>query len=101
MKIKSLDTPYIPLGEDLNIALDVLKTINTNIIEEDEKGTKSYKAIGDNFEIAVYETDGKVSSVWYNDPLGRGIPFGKKKKIDLYLQRYGKSKNWEKRMKNE
>ena len=50
--------------------------------------------------MAVYESDGKVSSVWYNDPTGRDVIFGKKKKIALYLQRYGIARDWEKRMNN-
>ena len=51
-------------------------------------------------EVALYETDKVVSSVWYNDPFGRDSPAGREAKVTAYLSRYGSIDSWEQRMDN-
>ena len=100
LKIKSLQSPHIPLGLSLCDALDILKSVSPDIIEEVENDEKSYRVNCPDFDMAIYETDGKVTSVWYNDPTGRNLLFGTRRKISLYLNRYGDPKGWKKTMNN-
>ena len=66
--------------------------------EEMDGGTRSVRVNLRQFQMAVYETEGIVSSVWYNDPAGRLTSFGRRKKIDLYLQRFTVNGEWEPRL---
>ena len=97
---KSIETPHVPLGIDIEDALEILQSVSLKIIKEDIDGELSYRINADHFDMAIYENNGIVSSVWYNDPSGRLTPFGKKRKIKLYLSRYGDINFWEKRMNN-
>ncbi len=67
----------------------------------EEDGEIFYKAKCHQYELGVYEQDGIVNSVWYNDSCGRLTTLGKQRKIDLYLCRYAPLKNWERRMSND
>lgn len=95
-----IETPHVPLGIPISDALDILKNAKDDISKTVEDEEVSYKISTEFFEVAVYEKNGIASSVWYNDPTGRLTFFGKRKKIKLYLARYGQSSNWEKRMNN-
>lgn len=97
---KSIDTPHVPLGIDLKEALEILNSVNTDIEEETVNDELSYRVRSGCFDMAVYVKEGKVSSVWYNDQTGRLTPFGRKRKIELYLERYGDIRSWEKRLNN-
>ena len=97
---KSIETPHVPLGIDIEEALEILKSVTPKVSKENIDGELSYRINSDYFDMAIYENHGKVSSVWYNDPSGRLTPFGRKRKINLYLNRYGDINFWEKRMNN-
>ena len=97
---KSIITPHIPLGVSLEAGLKILKSVSQEIEKDTDEDQTFYKIQGENYEMGFYEDEGKVTSTWYNDWAGRFTPFGKKKKISLYLQRYGIKKNWEKGINN-
>lgn len=100
-----LITPFIPLGIKLEEGLEIIKPLG-EIIETNENvhsfNEHSFRVNTEYFEIAIYEKDGLINSVWYNDPLGRekGEPADLMAKIELYLKRYGDYKNWEFRNDN-
>ena len=97
---KSIETPHVPLGIDIEKALVILKSVSPKVAKEEIDGELSYRINSNYFDMAIYENNSKVSSIWYNDPSGRLTPFGKKRKIKLYLNRYGDINFWEKRMNN-
>ena len=95
-----INTPHVPLGIPLADAIDILKSIGGDVIQENDETEVSYRVDTEEYSIAIYEQNGLVSSVWYNDPAGRLLNLGKRKKINMYLARYTSKGNWEKRMNN-
>lgn len=94
-----LTSPHVDLGSPISEALGILKGVGTLKLVENKKENE-YRVSSSSLGVAVYETNGLVSSVWYNDPLGRLWPKGKALKINLYLSRYGSLENWEPRLNN-
>lgn len=97
---KSIVAPHVPLGIEIEDALIILKSVSPEIMKEETDGELVYRVNSKAFRMAVYEVDKKVSSVWYDDSSGRHTPYGRKRKIKLYLNRYGDMGLWEKRMDN-
>lgn len=94
-----IDTPHIPLRLDLQEGMDILKSTGYKVIEE--TGTEHlFKVTTPSFSVAIYAKENEVSSVWYDDPVGRNSAASKEKKVELYLIRYGSLSNWELRMDN-
>ena len=93
-------TPHIPLGITLEEGLQILKSVSSEVLKDQEEDTNFYRVNGEDFDFGFYEQNGQVTSTWYNDSSGRLTPFGKKKKIALYLERYGVKDNWEKGLNN-
>lgn len=75
---KELSTPVIPLGIPIEEGLKILATIGAPEIEKDKQEI-SYRVNTPEFDVAIYEKEGAVKSVWYNDPLGCIWMFGKKR----------------------
>ena len=96
---KKLFSPKIELGISLEKGLKILSRLG-NPIEELEGKEVSYRVNSSEFDVAIYETDGIVTSVWFNDSLGRIWAKGKAMKIRLYLARYGNPDDWELRIDN-
>lgn len=94
-----LFTPVIPLGISIQDGLQILNTLAETQVEKDGEEI-SYRVNTPDFDVAIYEGGGVVKSVWFNDPIGRVWNYGKNRKINLYLERYGKKADWELRMKN-
>ena len=95
---RKLVTPHIPLGMDIAQALSILRALG-EVTEENDK-ERSFRVTTPDFSCAVYEADGRVKAVWFNDPVGRIWKIGKQRKIRLYLARYGRLEDWEERMDN-
>ena len=96
---KSLNTPHIPLGISINEGLTLLKSLGEPQ-REDDNDTPCYRVNAPDFSVAIYEKNDIVESVWYDDPLGRIWNIGKRRKIKLYLERFGNVRDWEERMDN-
>ena len=96
--IKTINTPHITLGLSLADGLSVLKSIGT--VNEEKDPEHHYRVETPDFKAAIYEKEGVISSVWYDDPIGRGSDAEKEQKVKLYLKRYGSLPNWELRMNN-
>jgi hypothetical protein len=96
---KKLYSPVIPLGISINEGLEILNAIGKPEMEKECEDI-SYRVNTPEFDVAIYEENGFVKSVWYNDPLGRIWKLGKKRKIKLYLEKYGNKEDWELRMNN-
>src|SRR5438552_8080880 len=96
--IETLRTPHIPLGLSLVEGLSLLQAIGP--VEEESGSEHCYSVETSAFSAAIYEKEGVVSSVWYDDPLGRDSDAEKEHKVKLYLRRYGSLPNWELRMNN-
>lgn len=96
---KKLYSPEIPLGISIEEGMEILKNLGVPEIEKDVEDV-SYRVNTPEFDVAIYEEKGLVKSVWFNDPLGRIWKVGKKRKINLYLERYGNKEDWKRRMNN-
>ncbi|NOV29573.1 hypothetical protein [Methylomonas sp. ZR1] len=96
---KKLYTPVIPLGISIKEGLEILSTFGAPEIEK-TGDDMSFRINTPEFDMAIYEENAFVKSVWYDDPLGRIWKVGKKRKISLYLERYGNKEDWELRMNN-
>lgn len=97
---RKISTPHVKLAIPVSDGLRVLEATGGSVIEEYDRNEKTYRVNLQNFEMAIYETNGIVSSVWYNDPAGRLTKLGRKRKIRLYMDRYTESGAWEKRLNN-
>jgi hypothetical protein len=93
-----IDMPHIPLGVALAEGLAILRSIGN--VEEEFDRERCYSVRSSRHSAAIYEANGVVSSVWYDDPLGRQSDDGRKQKVSLYLARYGALENWQMRMNN-
>jgi len=91
----TIQTPHIPRGTAMSEALDILKTVSPNVEKYEDDRETFYKARCAEFEMGFYESDGKVTAVWYNDPVGRESQDGINTKVSLYLARYGEIEDWE------
>ena len=98
--LKEITTPHIPLNISSDDALRILKSVSLDIEIEREDEATVYRTTGNGFQFGFYEKNGIVSSTWYNDPSGRRTKFGKRKKVGLYLERYGDKEKWEKGINN-
>jgi hypothetical protein len=96
---KKLLSPKIELGIPIEEGLSVLKELG-DIIEERDGKEHSYRVDTADYDVAIYDKNGIVSSVWFNDPLGRLWSKGKAMKLRLYLARYGEASDWELRTDN-
>ena len=94
-----LTSPHVDLGIPISNGVNILSEVGTTDLVENSK-ERQYKVTSSNLGLAVYETNGIVSSVWYDDPLGRIWSKGKVLKVNLYLSRYGKLEDWEPRLNN-
>ena len=93
--IVNLLSPHIPLRISLAEARGLFRDALPLLREDGSLGV-SLRGV----EIALYETDGVVSSIWYNDPAGRESHGGREAKVTAYLSRYGDISSWERRMDN-
>lgn len=96
----SLRTPHIPLGGAVGDGFELLKRHGEIVRVEDENDTRVYRTNTAEFSVAIYERDGTIQSVWYDDPTGRYLEIGRQRKISLYLARYRNTGSWEVRMEN-
>jgi hypothetical protein len=96
---KKLKSPHVPLGIPIEDGLAILKKIGSPVFFESEE-ERQYKVSNAAYNVAIYETDGIVSSSWYDDPIGRSWNLGRQKKVNLYLSRYDNISNWEARLNN-
>jgi len=95
----TLKSPHIALGVNLNDALEVMRSLGCEVLEERTK-EHSFQVDTPEFSVAIYPEEDRVRSVWYDDPTGRESEKRVEEKVRLYLQRYGDLKNWEQRMDN-
>ncbi len=96
---RSIQSPHIPLRISMLEGLEILKSTGYEITEE-AVNEHCLKVETPSFSAAIYVKDNEVSSVWYDDPIGRDSTTGKEQKVELYLSRYGLLSNWELRMDN-
>ena len=78
----------------------VLEATGGKVFEEMDGEARTLRVNLPQYEMAIYDTDGVVSSVWYNDPAGRLTSFGKQRKIRLYRERFTSKGSWELRISN-
>lgn len=93
-------TPHVDLGMRIEDGLKILESTGGSVFEEADGEEKTYRVNLPKYEMAIYDTDGIVTAVWYNDPEGRLTRFGKERKIRLYMARYTKRGQWELRIQN-
>ena len=97
MKIK---TPHIELGVPTSTGVAALESTGGKVFEEMDGEERTLRIILPEYEMAIYDTDGVVSSIWYNDPAGRLTALGKRRKIKLYAERFTNKGDWELRISN-
>ena len=96
---KKLATPYVPLGASIEEGLSILRTLD-GAIEERNEEEHSFRVDTPRFDVAIFDDDGEISAVWFDDPLGRRWARGRARKISLYLDRYAPDGGWELRQDN-
>jgi len=96
---KKLFSPDIQLCISIEKGMEMLKKLVDAVEERDDK-EYSYRVDTPEYDVAIYDKDGIVTSVWFNDPLGRIWSKGKAMKLKLYLARSGKPEDWELRLNN-
>ena len=89
-------TPHVDLGVSLHVGVAVLRSTGALVYGE----KRTYRVSLPGYQMAIYERGGFVSSVWYDDPAGRLTPFGKRRKIKLYMDRFTKNGSWQLRINN-
>jgi hypothetical protein len=94
-----LVTPHIPLRVPIAEALAFLQRLGTPV-QEDSSDKRCLRLETPLFDVAVYDKDGTVGAVWYDDPSGRESDKGRAEKVEAYLKRYGDLQNWELRLDN-
>ena len=97
---RALTTPHVELGVPLDVGLAVLRSTGAAVREEMERDERSYRIDLPNYAMAIYDRAGVVSAVWYGDSAGQLTPFGKSRKLKLYMQRFTKNGKWDYRMNN-
>jgi hypothetical protein len=93
-------TPHVDLGVSLHVGVAVLKSTGAVVSEEVDGEKRTYRVSLPGYQMAIYDGGGFVSSVWYDDPAGRLTPFGKRRKIKLYMDRFTKNGSWQLRINN-
>ena len=96
LELRSL---HVPLGLTVSDALKVLRELELPITESEE-GEHCFRVNARGYDVAIYPINGFIRSVWYDDPCGRAAADARRKKVGLYLSRYGALTNWEMRMSN-
>ena len=81
---RKLITPHIELGIDIDEGLNILNSLGAPISSINGK-EKSFTCSTPKYDVSVYDTEGKVSSVWFNDPSGRVLSKGKAKNIAVFI----------------
>jgi hypothetical protein len=97
---RRLITPHVDVGIPLDAGIAALRSTGAVVSEEMDRDERTYRISVRGYEMAIYDGHGVVSSVWYNDPAGRLTPFGKRRKIRLYMERFTKNGSWQFRMDN-
>ena len=95
-----ITTPHIELGMSTSRGIAVLEATGGKVFEEMDGMDRTLRVNLPEYEMAIYDTGGAVSSVWYNDPAGRLTSFGKQRKIRLYTKRFTSKGSWELRISN-
>lgn len=96
----TLTTPHVELGSPIAQGIAILKATGGEVFEKMDGEARTIRVNLPEYEMAVYDTGGVVSSVWYNDPAGRLTAFGKRRKIKLYSERFTSKGYWELRISN-
>jgi len=97
---RKIITPHVDLGVSLHVGVAVLRSTGAVVSEEVDGEERTYRVSLPGYQMAIYERGGFVSSVWYDDPAGRLTPFGKRRKIKLYMDRFTKNGSWQLRINN-
>jgi hypothetical protein len=95
-----ISSPHVPLGIPVRDGLEILDSTGGVAFEELDETQKTHRVDLKRVSLAIYDTDGIVSSVWYNDPAGRLTSLGRARKIQLYMARYTRDGEWELRIQN-
>lgn len=97
---RRIATPDLPLGVSLEHGLKLLELTGGSPFEEVDGDERSFRVNLPDAEFAIYDRDGVIHAVWYNDPTGRLTGIGRRRKLGLYMARYTKNGSWEKRIDN-
>jgi hypothetical protein len=97
---RKIITPHVDLGVSLHVGVAVLRSTGAVVSEEVDGEERTYRVSLPGYQMAIHERGGFVSSVWYDDPAGRLTPFGKRRKIKLYMDRFTKNGSWQLRINN-
>ena len=97
---RKIITPHVDLGVSLHVGVAVLRSTGAVVSEEVDGEQRTYRVSLPGYQMAIYDGGGFVSSVWYDDPAGRLTPFGKRRKIKLYMDRFTKNGSWQLRINN-
>lgn len=95
-----LHTPHFELGSSFAVGLARLHEMGE--VNEETTAQDGHMARVDTAEysVALYEKQGRIGAVWYDDPGGRTFAIGKRRKILLYLRRFTKLGTWRQTLDN-
>ena len=90
-----IETPFIPLPVELDQAVEILRSVSSEIVVRDGGHERLHKVTCRQFACGFYERSGVVVAAWYDDPMGREDELAIQEKISAYLARYGDLRDWE------
>ena len=97
---RKIITRHVELGVPLHVGVAALTSTGAVVSEKMDREEDTYRISLPGYQMAIYEQGGVVSSVWYDDPAGRLTPFGRRRKIKLYMDRFTKNGSWQLRINN-
>lgn len=97
---RGIGTPNLPLGVPIDQGLKLLAMTGGSPFEEVVGKEHSFRVNLPDAELAIYDRDGVINAVWYNDPAGRLTRIGRRRKLHLYMARYTSRGGWEQRLDN-
>lgn len=91
---ENLITPFFDLGMPFTEAEKIIRNVEGTIEVTTEDGRICIRNTTPNFACSIKEENGRLRTVWYDDPLGRDSEDGKARKMGLYMERQKKIGTW-------
>jgi hypothetical protein len=96
----NLRTPHFELGTSFAAGLTRLSELGQVHETTNEEDGHMARVDAPGFSVALYEGNGRIKAVWYDDPSGRVLTFGRRRKIALYLKRFTDKGTWKQTLDN-
>ena len=96
----NLCTPHFDLGSSFADGLNRLSELGEVQETTTEEDGHIARVDAAGYSVALYEGHGRIKAVWYDDPSGRIVSVGRRRKIALYLKRFTDKGTWRQTLDN-